>query len=549
MFNKAFTTILIIVATITRLSAQEAYSPSILPKPTEIKCGNVNSKFELNRNTMIIYGFDDSSSKPAIEELGRITKDILGTELKKSSKIKGTNNIIFKSNGSLKNEGYTLEINPENIIIQAKDGAGFFYAVQTLKQIIPVQAFETPIDLEKLHLQTLKITDAPHFAYRGFMLDCSRHFWDVATIKETLDILAMHKLNRFHWHLTEDQGWRIEIKKYPLLTKIGSLREQTTTGHNEGLDGIPYGGYYTQDDIKEIVKYAQERFITIIPEIEIPGHSLGALSAYPWLGCEGEKGNYKTWSYWGVSKQIACAGRETTFEFWENVLEEVMDLFPGEYIHIGGDEAPRDMWKECPDCQKRIADNNLKNEAELQSYVNNRIEQFLGKHGRKMIGWDEILEGGISQSATVMSWRGTEGGIAAAKKGNNVIMTPGSYCYLDYRQTTDRKDELDSNGSYVPLRKSYSFNPYDQLALEEQKYIMGVQGNLWTEYVTTPMQLQYKTLPRLGAIAEIGWSNPSPETKDVEEFIGRAKELARYYNVFGWNFGRHFYEDGVQVGW
>lgn len=526
-----------------------AQKPSILPMPKELKVGNTNSKFELNRDTRIIFSFDDSSSKHAISELDRITKEILGTELKRSSKIKGINNIIFKPNSSVKAEGYILDINPENIIIHAKDGAGFFYAVQTLKQIIPVQAFETTIDLERLNLQTMKISDAPHFPYRGFMLDCSRHFWDVATIKETLDILAMHKMNRFHWHLTEDQGWRIEIKKYPLLTKIGSLREQTTTGHNEGLDGIPYGGYYTQDDIKEIVKYAEERFITIVPEIEIPGHSLGALSAYPWLGCEGEKGNYKTWAYWGVSKQIACAGRETTFEFWENVLKEVIELFPGEYIHIGGDEAPRDMWKECPDCQKRIKDNNLKNEAELQSYVNNRIEKFLNDHGRKMIGWDEILEGGISQNATVMSWRGTEGGIAAAKKGNNVIMTPSSYCYLDYRQTTDRKDELDSNGSYVPLRKSYSFNPYDQLAPEEHKYIMGVQGNLWTEYVTTPMQLQYKALPRLSAIAEIGWSNPSPETKDAEEFIGRAKELARYYNVFGWNFGRHFYEDGVQVGW
>ena len=226
-----------------------------------------------------------------------------------------------------------------------------------------------------------------------------------------------------------------------------------------------------------------------------------------------------------------------------------MDLFPGEYIHIGGDEAPRDMWKECPDCQRRIKENNLKNEAELQSYVNSRIEKFLNAHGRKLIGWDEILEGGVSQGATIMSWRGTEGGIAAAKKGNNVIMTPSGYCYLDYRQTTDRKDELDSNGSYVPLRKTYSFNPYDQLEQDEQKYIMGVQGNLWTEYVTTPMQLQYKALPRLAAIAELGWSNPDPATKDTEEFIGRAKELARYYSVFGWCFGRHFYEDGVQVGW
>ena len=547
MFKRLLPLLLLLTATAT--FAQEKTLPSILPQPTSIKLGNANTRFDFTKETKIIYSFDDSNAKYAAEELNRIASSIFGQKLKKATKATTENNVIFKLDRSIKPEGYMLDITPENIIIKAKDGAGMFYAVQTLKQIIPVQAYETPLNLDKLSLPTMKINDAPHFAYRGFMLDCSRHFWDVETIKEVLDILAMHKMNRFHWHLTEDQGWRIEIKKYPLLTKIGSLREQTTTGHNEGLDGIPYGGYYTQKEIKEIVKYAKERCITIVPEIEIPGHSLGALSAYPWLGCEGENGNYKTWSYWGVSKQIACAGKESTFKFWENVLDEVIDLFPGEYIHIGGDEAPRDMWRECPHCQQRIKDNNLKNEAELQSYVNGRIEAHLNKKGRKLIGWDEILEGGVSQNATIMSWRGTVGGIAAAKKGNYVIMTPGDYCYLDYRQTTDRKDELDSNGSYVPLRRTYSFNPYDQLSKDEEKYILGVQGNLWTEYVTTPMQLQYKALPRLGAIAEIGWSNPSPETKDVEEFIGRAKEMARYYSVFGWSFGRHFYEDGVQVGW
>ena len=547
MFKRLLTFLFLFTATAT--FAQEKAFPTILPQPTSIKYGNANIKFEFTNETKIIYSLDDNNAKYAAEELNRVAESIFGKKLKKTTKATTLNNIIFKTDGSIKAEGYILDITPENIIIKAKDGAGMFYAVQTLKQIIPVQAYETPLDLERVSLPTMKIDDAPHFPYRGFMLDCSRHFWDVETIKEVLDILAMHKMNRFHWHLTEDQGWRIEIKKYPLLTEIGSLREQTTTGHNEGLDGIPYGGYYTQKEIKEIVKYAKERFITIVPEIEIPGHSLGALSAYPWLGCEGEEGNYKTWAYWGVSKQIACAGKESTFKFWEDVLDEVMALFPGEYIHIGGDEAPRDMWKECPHCQQRIKENGLKNEAELQSYVNNRIEAHLKKNGRKMIGWDEILEGGVSRDATIMSWRGTVGGIAAAKKGNHVIMTPGDYCYLDYRQTTDRKDELDSNGSYVPLRKSYSFNPYDQLSKNEEKYILGVQGNLWTEYVTTPMQLQYKALPRLGAIAEIGWSNPSPETKNVEEFIGRAKELARYYNVFGWSFGRHFYEDGVQVGW
>lgn len=549
MFKKSIILFFLAIASISVTIAQDCNVNDLLPKPQSITMGNPNSVFLFNPQTRIVYNWDNDDLKPAVKELDRIAVDLFGSKMRKGTKAHSDNNVIFKYDSSLADEGYILEITPENILINAKSGAGAFYAIQTLKQIIPVQAYETPIDLNKLALPTMKIADKPHFAYRGFMLDCSRHFWDVETIKEVLDILAMHKMNRFHWHLTEDQGWRIEIKKYPLLTKIGSKREQTTTGRNEGMDGIPYGGYYSQKDIKEIVKYAQERFITIIPEIEIPGHSLGALCSYPWLGCRGEEGNYKTWSNWGVSPQIACAGKESTFKFWEDVLGEVIKLFPSEYIHIGGDEAPRDEWKECQHCQKRIKENGLKNEAELQSYVNSRIEKFLNSHGRKLIGWDEILEGGVSNNATIMSWRGTEGGIAAAKKGNYAIMTPDSYCYLNYYQTTDRKDEHLCIGGYVPLRKAYSLDPYDKLSENEQKYILGVQANLWTEYISTPMQLEYMLLPRLGAIAEIGWSNPEPDKKDIEEFIGRAKQLSRYYYAFGWNCAKHFFEDDVQIGW
>ena len=525
--------------------AQQSNEPSILPKPSKVTMGLQECFFVLNPQTKIINKLEDKDAKVVTKEINSLAQELLGRNLETVSSIKEDNNIIIKKNGSLATEGYILEITPENIIIQAKSTAGAFYALQTLKQIVPIQAYETPLDLETVKLPTMKVEDAPHFAYRGFMLDCSRHFWDVETVKEVIDIMALHKMNRFHWHLTEDQGWRIEIKKYPLLTEKGSLRDQTTTGHNEGFDGIPYGGYYTQKDIKEIVKYAEERFITIIPEIEIPGHSLGALCAYPWLGCRGEEGNYKTWSLWGVSPQIVCAGKESSFKFWEDVLSEVIKLFPSEYIHIGGDEAPRDEWKVCPLCQKRIQENGLKNEAELQSYVTHRIEEYLNKHGRKLIGWDEILEGGVSQSATIMSWRGSSGGIKAAQKGNYAIMTPNDFCYLDYFQTKDRKDEPDAIGGYVPLSKTYSLNPYDKLTAEQQKYIMGVQGNLWCEYIPTPMQLQYMALPRLGAIAEVGWSNPAPESKDVNKFIERAKHLSRYYAVFGWNFAKHFYE-GVE---
>ncbi len=540
--NKLLLSLLAVVFFSATAVAQNSNEPSILPLPDKTVMGLKNCTFEFTPDTKIVNNIGEDGTKSVIKEINRLAQELFGKNLKSASSAKEDNNIIIKKNNSLADEGYILEIAPENIIIQAKKPAGAFYALQTLKQIVPVQAYETPLNLEVVKLPTMKVEDAPHFAYRGFMLDCSRHFWDVETVKEVLDIMALHKMNRFHWHLTEDQGWRIEIKEYPLLTEKGSLREETTTGHNEGFDGIPYGGYYTQKDIKEIVKYASERFITIIPEIEIPGHSLGALCAYPWLGCRGEGGNYKTWSLWGVSPQIACAGKESTFKFWEDVLKEVIDLFPGEYIHIGGDEAPRDEWKTCPSCQKRIKENGLKNEAELQSYVTHRIEEYLNKHGRKLIGWDEILEGGVSQSATIMSWRGASGGIKAAQKGNYAIMTPNDYCYLDYFQTTDKRDEPDAIGGYVPLWKTYSLNPYDKLTPEQQKYIMGVQGNLWCEYIPTPMQMQYMALPRLGAIAEVGWSNPAPEKKDIKKFIERAKHLSRYYAVFGWNFAKHFYD-------
>ena len=553
--KKNFITLIMLLVAAVAVSAQSKNAvpavPSIVPMPTEMNVGA--GELVLTADARIVSEFDSKEIKYVKNALNEIMVDVFGKELKSASKVKEGNGkyIVFKQDVAnlCGDEGYVLEILDNGIFITAKNPAGAFYAVQTLRQIVPVQAYETPIDIESLKLPTLKISDVPHFSYRGFMLDCSRHFWSVETIKEMIDILALHKMNRFHWHLTEDQGWRIEIKKYPLLTKIGSLREQTTTGHNVGMDGIPYGGYYTQKDIKEIVKYAQERFITIIPEIEIPGHSLGALSAYPWLGCRGEEGNYKTWSNWGVAPEIVCAGKESSFQFWYDVLEEVLELFPSEYIHIGGDESPRDEWKVCELCQQRIKENGLKNEAELQSYVTNRVEKFLNERGRKLIGWDEILEGGVSKSATIMSWRGSEGGIKAAKSGNMAIMTPNGHCYFDYYQTTDRKDEHEGIGGYVPLRKAYALNPYDQLTKDEEKYILGVQANLWTEYIPTRMQLQYQVLPRLSAIAEIGWTNPAPDAKDTEGFITRAKELSRYYYAFGYNFAKHFFEDGVQQGW
>jgi hexosaminidase len=356
-------------------------------------------------------------------------------------------------------------------------------------------------------------------------LDCGRHFFPVSFIKEYLDMMARYKFNTFHWHLTEDQGWRIEIKKYPRLTEIGSKRSETVIGHNSGkYDGKPYGGYYTQDEIRDVVKYAQDRYITIIPEIEMPGHSLGALTSYPLLGCT--TGPYNVATQWGVFKDVYCAGKESTFQFLENVLTEVMELFPSHYIHIGGDECPKDAWKACPYCQKRIKDEGLKNEEGLQSYFISRIEKFLNAHGRDIIGWDEILEGGLAPNATVMSWRGEQGGIAAAKQHHDVIMTPGGWCYFDHAQSRSKLEPLNIGG-YLPLSKVYSYDPVpEELSADQKKYIIGVQANVWSEYIPSVKQAEYMIMPRMLAMAEVAWT-PLKE-KNYTNFLQRIPKQLQY---------------------
>ena len=332
-----------------------------------------------------------------------------------------------------------------------------------------------------------------------------------------IDIISAHKINTFHWHLTEDQGWRIEIKKYPELTRIGSQRPETYVGHlyahTGKYDGTPHGGYYTQDEIRDIVAYAAERQITIIPEIEMPGHAVAALASYPWLGCRGE--GYEVWTSWGVNKDIFCVGKETTFEFLQNVLDEVCDLFPGEYIHIGGDECQHTRWEACPDCQARIAAEGLRDETQLQSYLTHRIDSYLTSKGRQLIGWDEIMEGGLSPGAVIMSWRGTQGGIAAAREYHHVVMTPGQYLYFDKRGT-DSPDEPVSLNLSLPLEKIYGYDPAEGLSEEEQQYLLGVQANLWTEFVATGKRVEYQLLPRIYALSEIAWSPVA--RKSWEEF-------------------------------
>jgi len=441
---------------------------------------------------------------------------------------------------------YNLSITPEKITIQAGTLRGLFYGIQTIRQLFP-RAIESraKVEVEGSYWQIpcAQIEDAPRFKYRGLHLDVGRHFFPVEFIKKYIDLIAFLKLNYFHWHLTEDQGWRIEIKKYPLLTKIGAYRRQTVIGHGREqpavYDGVPYGGFYTQAEIREIVDYARRRFVTIVPEIEMPGHSTAALAAYPQLGCTG--GPYKVSQHWGVHLEVYCAGQEKTFEFLENVLKEVLELFPSEYIHIGGDEVPKVRWKECPRCQQRIKEEGLKDEAELQSYFIHRIEKFLVSQGRRLIGWNEILEGGLPPQAIVMSWRGTQGGIEAARQKHYVIMTPTSYCYFDYYQADPRTQPL-AIGGFLPLKKVYSFEPIpEELTPEEAQYILGAQGNVWTEYLVNEKYVEYMAFPRACALAEVTWT--PQEKKDWWDFLSRLQGFLRHLEALDVNYFRGNVDD------
>ena len=427
-------------------------------------------------------------------------------------------------------ERYEMEVNSRRILITGDDEAGVFYGIQTLRQLLPyeLELGSTKQNLSNVRIRGVYIEDYPQFSYRGMHLDVGRHFFDVEFIKKYLDLMALHKMNTFHWHLTEDQGWRLEVKKYPLLTEVGAWRKETLIGHGSRppfvFDGTPYGGYYTQDEVREIVAYAAERHITVIPEIEMPGHALAALAAYPELGCTG--GPYEVETRWGIFEDAFCAGNDYTFEFLENVLLEVIDLFPSRYIHIGGDECLKNRWKECSRCQARIRDEGLADEEELQSYFIKRIEDFLLSKGRNIIGWDEILEGGLAPQATVMSWRGMQGGIEAAKLGHDVIMTPVSHCYFDFYQADPSTQPL-AIGGFLTLRQVYTFNPVPpQLTPDQAKHILGGQGNVWTEYIPTSDHVEYMAFPRAVALAEVLWT---PRQKlDYDHFLIR---LNNHFNM------------------
>ena len=436
-------------------------------------------------------------------------------------------------------EGYRITVNEKLVKIEGLTAQGVFYGVQTLRKALPVVwPYTTTVDID---IPAVVVTDEPRFPYRGMHLDVSRHFFGADFVKEYIDMLALHHINTFHFHLTDDQGWRVEIKRYPRLTEVGAWRRRTVVGRNTGLyDYQRYGGFYTQDEIRDIVAYARDRFITVIPEIDMPGHMEAVLAAYPDLGCTG--GPYEVEPNWGVFDDILCAGKEKTFEFMEGVLEELIDLFPSEYIHIGGDEAPRTRWKTCALCQQRIASEGIRGddkhsaEDRLQGYFMKRVEKFLNSRGRKAIGWDELLDCDVEKSTTIMSWRGVEGGLTASEQGHDVIMAPTSFFYFDYYQTPeDHWSKPLLIGGYVPLEKVYSFEPApENLTEAAKKHIIGVQANLWTEYIYTTEFVEYQVLPRMGALAEVQWALPGQ--KDYDAFKVREQRLTTIYDLLGWKY-------------
>lgn len=494
--------------------------------------------FTLNRATIFQYSFEGEHRENIHSAITRHMELFYGlkpaTPAKADRHNKGAIWFNLNPGSGIPAEGYKLEVTKDGIKAEASTPNGLFYAAQSLLQLMPAEQKS----LEKIEIQSVKIEDEPRFPWRGLHLDVCRHFMPKEFVLRYLDYMAMHKLNTFHFHLTEDQGWRIEIKKYPRLTEVGSKRKETLIGRNFNpdakFDGKPHGGFFTQEDIKEIVTYAAKRYITVVPEIEMPGHALAALASYPELGCTG--GPYEVATRWGVFNDIMCAGKEGTFKFLEGVLDEVIELFPSKIIHIGGDEAPKHNWKECPLCQERIRKEGLKDEHELQSWFITRIEKYLNSKGRSIIGWDEILEGGLAPNAAVMSWRGEAGGIEAAKSGHYVVMSPGSHCYLDHYQAEPATQPL-AIGGFTSLAKIYGYEPVPaSLNAEEAKYIMGAQGNVWTEYMPNSAHVEYMVYPRAAALSEVVWS--PKESRNYESFMERMQSMIKRYYAYGINFSR-----------
>ena len=545
---KKISLMIMMLALLTACATKETARINVVPYPNEVR---------LTGGTFYVAGADfhidaaiDPQAKGVIEAFAAQLALTTGSECKVTEGKSGKG-FSFILDRKAEHEAYRLDITADKVKVKASGLNGFNYAIQTLKQMLPVEIFGKAAASDRnWELPCARIEDAPRFRYRGMHMDVSRHFFDMDEVKRYLDIMEVHKLNTLHWHLTDDQGWRLEIKKYPELTEIGSVRNQTLIGHlfeSTEYDGIRYGEgcWFSQEQVKEILEYAAAKGITVIPEIDLPGHMLAALAAYPELGCTG--GPYEVWGRWGIADDVLCVGKEETMKFLEDVLTEVCDLFPSEYIHIGGDECPKVRWETCPHCQAKIAELGLKDddrftaEHYLQGYVTSRMEKFLAGKGKKIIGWDEILEGEIAPNATVMSWRGVNGGLQAAKLGHDAIMTPNTFYYLDFYQSLDKENEPLAIGGFLPVEKCYSFEPCTpEMTAEERAHIIGVQANLWTEYISTPDHLHYMLLPRLAALCEVQWCQP--ENKDWDRFYDSADEICNIYETMGYNYAKHIFD-------
>lgn len=524
---------------------------NIIPKPMEMK--TLKGSYKLVNSTIVII--DDGNKELEklasffIEKIRLAGGPVLTIVNEKSaSKRKTRKAIQFTLNGAdpgLGKEGYELKVTKKRIHLKANTGNGIFYGLQSIFQLMPpeiekVSALQNAVNWQ---IQSVKISDTPRYPYRGMHLDVGRHIFPVEFIKKYIDLLAMYKMNTFHWHLTDDQGWRIEIKKYPKLAMISAWRKGTQIAKSDESDNKPYGGFYTQDQVKEVVAYATQRYVRVIPEIEMPGHSVAALAAYPQYSCRNVPLEVRT--TWGVSDDVFCPGNDSTFLFIQDILKEVMSLFPSEYIHIGGDECPKSQWEKCPKCRQRMMTEGLKNEMELQSYFIKRIEKFLSANSRKLVGWDEILEGGLPAQAAVMSWRSIEGGIEAAKQGHDVIMTPGGYCYFDYYQGDPSYEPL-AIGGYTDLKTVYSFDPTPpQLNPEEARHILGAQGNVWTEYIEQADRVEYMAYPRAMALAEVNWS--PAKSRDWDDFTRRLKNHFVRLQLKGVNYSKSLYDIAINT--
>ena len=520
----------VVLFTACRPAATVKGNLDVIPQPQEIVLARDTTPFIIDRSTTIVYPATNEKMHRTADFLATFIKEMTGTEVRVSDKEKSSNAIILAVDSTMGHpEGYKLQITPEKVLLTGGSEAGVFYGIQTIHKALPI----LKDGKVAAALPAGTVTDFPRFRYRGFMIDVGRHFFPVSYLKQMIDLMALHNINYFHWHLTEDQGWRIEIKKYPKLTEIGSKRDSTIIDwETKKFDGKPHSGFYTQDEAREIVRYAADRFITVVPEIDLPGHTTAALASYPELGCTG--GPYKVLCSFGVFPDVLCAGNDQTLQFTKDVLYEIMDIFPSEYIHIGGDECPKSRWEKCPKCQAKIKELGIKalpkhsKENQLQTYFMSELEKEINAHGRRMLGWDEVLEGGLTPNSTLMSWRGIQGGIEAARQHHDVIMTPIQRLYFS-------NPRINKMTGFEWMNRVYNFEPVPaELTDAEKKFVIGTQGCIWTEWTADSTKMEWQILPRMAALSEIQWT--LPEHKNFERFMERLPEMLKIYSSLDYGY-------------